>query len=422
MPIDNNSAGQAIRGDGGAHLHDITQVAGDLFQLFVAAPPALRDRIRVREFRTLITERVRTFVGRQFVKSAVSELLNSPLFPSGYIVIRGQPGIGKTALMCALVNEGGYLHHFNIAPQNIRSSRTFLENICAQLIVRYKLDYVVLPPSAGLDSSVLSQLLDEAVEKAGERITIFVDALDEAGEDSPQSNTLLLPPTLPDGVHFVVSTRLRSDDRLAVDRRKDLYLRDDDPANLEDVRLYIETFLHNFAALMTPKLVGWGLDEVRFIAQMAGRSQGNFMYLVHVLADIRDGLLAPDTIGEIQNLPLGLQAYYQRHWRAMRDVEPERFESIYEPVLRMLATVREPVSSKYVAEVTGLDRTRVREVVNAWVEFLNVNREMDDERYRVYHLSFQEFLAAEGEGLLPSHSRIVRLATNKIPGFGALSQ
>ena len=40
-----------------------------------------------------------------------------------------------------------------------------------------------------------------------------------------------------------------------------------------------------------------------------------------------------------------------------------------------------------------------------------------DEQYRVYHTSFQEFLAEEGIGLKPSHQRITEAALRKIPGF-----
>src|SRR6185295_12669186 len=160
-PAEEERVSQAIHAMDGSHVHGVTQVAGNLFQTFLAAPPPLRDRIRIQEFRNLITERVRSFVGREFVRRAVNDLLSSPTFPSGYVLIRGEPGIGKTALMCALANEGGYLHHFNIAPQNIRSSRAFLENISAQLVVRYGLDHPTLPPSAGEDSAFLSQLLAE---------------------------------------------------------------------------------------------------------------------------------------------------------------------------------------------------------------------------------------------------------------------
>jgi hypothetical protein len=225
-PGEANALRQELSASGGAHVHDITQVAGNLFQLFLNSPAGLRDRIRIHEFRTLIAERVLTFVGCEFARQAVKDLLGSPSFPSGYILIRGEPGIGKTSLICALANEGGYLHHFNIALQNIRSSQDFLTNICGQLIVRYGLDYTVLPSTTTQNSAVFSRLLAEASDKATEPIVILVDALDEADDDTSVANCLFLPPTLPVGVYIVASSREQTDYRLAVDRRKDIFLRE----------------------------------------------------------------------------------------------------------------------------------------------------------------------------------------------------
>ena len=408
---------QVTRAEGGSHVHDVIQVAGDLYQTFIKSSPSLRAHIRISEFQTLIAERLRTFVGREFVLSAVKEILGKTEFPSGYVVIRGEPGIGKTAVMCQLVRENGYLHHFNIAPQNIRSTRMFLENVCAQLIVRYGLEHTEVPASATEDSSFLSQLLAEAAASTKEPIVVLVDALDEAEDGVSGANRLFLPPTLPDRVYFIVSSREQLDFRLAVDRREDIYIRDDDPANLADVRLYVTQFLKHYAEGMGSRLTEWALTPEAFTDEIAERSQGNFMYLVHVIADIRDGRLDPKSIEDIQNLPRGLQAYYQRHWRTMRSRDADRFERIFEPILRLLATVREPVSLDYLEELTDLDPARIREVIEQWRPFLNEIAESGERLFRVYHLSFQDFLAVEGVGLKPSHRQIAMLALKKIPGF-----
>lgn len=64
------------------------------------------------------------------------------------------------------------------------------------------------------------------------------------------------------------------------------------------------------------------------------------MYLVHVLRDIRDGSLTLATIDSLDDMPKGLQAYYQRHWRTMRSQDPARFQDYYEPVVCILASAR----------------------------------------------------------------------------------
>ena len=58
--------------------------------------------------------------------------------------------------MAQLAKQSGYVHHFNIATQNIRSHRDFLHNICAQLIVRYGLDHAMLPQDAADNGAFLS--------------------------------------------------------------------------------------------------------------------------------------------------------------------------------------------------------------------------------------------------------------------------
>jgi hypothetical protein len=134
----------------------------NFFRLLSAAPAPLSRHLKILDFERPVEERTKNFVGRDFIFKLIDSFLNNSEFTSGYVLIRGEPGIGKTALLSQLVKTRGYVHHFNIAPQNIRSTRIFLENVCAQLIVRYELDYTALPPEAGQDSAFLGQLLDEA--------------------------------------------------------------------------------------------------------------------------------------------------------------------------------------------------------------------------------------------------------------------
>ena len=105
-----------------------------IYQSFVTAPAPISKFIRVREFESLITERTTGFVGRDFIFTTIDGFLADPAFSSGYIIIRGEPGIGKSALIGKLVKRRGCVHHFNIAPQNIRSARDFLGNVCAQFL------------------------------------------------------------------------------------------------------------------------------------------------------------------------------------------------------------------------------------------------------------------------------------------------
>jgi hypothetical protein len=301
--------------------------------------------------------------------------------------------------------------------QDIRSTKDFLANICAQLIVRYDLEHSTLPPEATKNSEFLLNLLEEAVRKSENLpIVVLVDALDEVevGGEHEGANCLCLPPDLPAGVFFVVTEREEFDDRLSVGRRKDIYLRDNDPRNLDDVRRYINGFIEDYRTQMAPRINEWHITEDEFVDAITKGSEGNFMYLVHVLADIRDGTLTSSNIKNIRRLPRGLKAYYHRHWRAMRAVEPAVFDQYYKPVLCILATVKEPVTIAQLIEWTGVVPDRIHTVITRWRQYLNEGETAEGKPlYRIYHRSFQAFLEEE-VGLTPYHRIIVETALGKI--------
>ena len=88
----------------------MTSRLADVYETLKRASPSLREQ--VVDATRLIEEKTTDFVGRQFVFDAVSRFTDS--HPRGYFFIRGDPGIGKTALAAYLVKTNGYIHHFNI--------------------------------------------------------------------------------------------------------------------------------------------------------------------------------------------------------------------------------------------------------------------------------------------------------------------
>jgi len=400
-------------------------VVGDyntVFQNFADGSRPIAALIRTEQFRPTVDDRARNFVGRDFVFDGVGRAIGGADAPSGYVVIRGEPGIGKTAIASALVLRNGWVHHFNIAPDNIRTPKQFLENVCAQLIVRYELDYTKLPPEAGEDSGFLSGLLAEAAAKARQSadlpVVVVVDALDEAEDTGlPSSaNRLFLPRSLPEDVFFVVTTREEADYRLDVDNETDIWVRDEDPANRADVARYVEAFMESHADAMNGRLDAWKLDSAAFVAAVSDLSEGNFMYLVHVLPEIERGTLGPAATGGVAALPRGLRGYYLRHWRDMKDADPERFTRTQRPVLCLLAISREPVTLRQILDWAGLDLGDVRAVVTEWREFLDEDDRSDPAKYRIYHRSFADFLDQQ-EDLRHYHDLIAGAALAKIPGL-----
>jgi len=395
---------------------------GTVFQNFLQPPRALKSFIRCAQFRSLVNAATATFVGRSFVLDRVRDLVAGVESPAGYVVIKGEPGIGKTSVAAALVLRHGYVHHFNIASANLRTPRQFLESVCAQLIVRYDLPHKELPPSVGEDGGFLSELLAEAADVAASRselpLVIVVDALDEASvsTDSPGANRLYLPSTLPPGVFVVVTTREQDDIRLRVDHQSEIWIRESDPANTEDVQQYISAFLDRSGEQMSRRVSEWNVTAEELTAEVTRSSEGNFMYLVHVLPDLASGKLdlRSDRTAE-PLLPQGLRGYYEQHWRTMKSSDEAEFSSRQRPVLCFLATALEPVSMGQLSEWTGLAPGAVRGVIRRWREFLN-EEPGTPPTYRIYHRSFGEFLDAE-EDLDWYRDQITDSALAQIPGF-----
>ena len=402
-----------------------------LVTAFTNAPAPLASLMRVREFRALIDDRTAKFVGRDFIFRAIDEVLTGDDLSSGYVVVRGSRGSARQAVLAQLVKDRRCVHHFNSAPLGIVSAEAFLSNVCAQLVVRYQLRHDVLPPDATRDGGVLLRLLDEAAEDhATHPLLVVVDALDEAedGARAPRTNRLFLPPVLPRGVFFVVSTRDEHDVQLFVDSRHDVFLREEDPDNIADVRAYVNRYIDDNLVKMEPRIAAWSHSRETFVDLLTARSEGNFMYLVHVLRDTRDGALTASTIGDVNQLPRGLRDYYRRHWNDMRSADAEMFRRYEEPAICLLAAVHEPVQIDEILvwmraywdrqrwAGAELDPTSVVDVLNRWREFLNVEGQGRESRYRVYHASFQDFLREE-VGLNEYHQTIDDTALAKIPGF-----
>jgi hypothetical protein len=399
-----------------------------LLQRLGAAPAALGDRIPLVQFETLVRDRTAGFVGREFVFTAIDQAMSDRAMPSGYILVIGEPGLGKTALMAWLVKTRGYVHHFNVSTLNIRTARQFVENITSQLIVQYGLSPSQPPADVGLYGEYLDTVLREATaHRPDESIVILVDALDEATDDQlpERANRLFLPSTLPERIYVVATSRPLESYRLQVSTLRTIKIHDEGQDNLRDARAYVQRFVEAFRPEMEPVIRRWMVPEPEFVSALIEQSQGNFMYLKHLLPDLKDGRVNKDTIGDIHALPRGLVEYYGAHWRQAKACDPSRFERVTKPAICMFATAKEPVTVEQVVRWTHarwpeLGIGEIRDVVADWREFLDeYPRPGAAPLYRIYHEKFREFLEiVEGLGLF--HDLIIDDALRKLPDIERL--
>ncbi|HYO15719.1 MAG TPA: CHAT domain-containing protein [Thermoanaerobaculia bacterium] len=373
---------------------------------------------QIRDFSGYVQEKTEGFVGRKFVFEAIHQFASAN--PRGYFFVRGDPGIGKTSLLAAMVKNEGHAHHFNIRTRNIAGTADFLRSVCAQLITRHRLGFSSLPPDATRDSGFLMTLLDQISKRLREdqRVFVLVDALDEADRAglASRANTLCLPEILPAGIVFVVTSRRESETELPLRihcQQKTLYLEHGSRDNLADV----EEFVRNQLTLpgIQVYLRVKALPEAAFVEQMVEKSEGNFMYLHHVIPEIANGSYAERPLEEI---PQGLESYYQDHWNRIKAQDGEAWLRYKLPVIMALTVVSEPVPLDAVQRFAGVDDPlRVLSVLKDWQAFLHEETFAGDggtkeKRYRLYHLSFLDFLKKKDEvevSFRGAHERILRV-------------
>jgi hypothetical protein len=353
------------------------------------------DRLDVKSSQFLwgqfVAERTRDFVGREHVFDAIEDFLASE--PNGYFVIKGDPGFGKSSILAEYVLRTNCIAHFNVAAQGITSAGRFLESVCSQLIVALDLPYATLPSTATQDGAFLMRILGEAAAKSPAPIVIAIDALDEVNvsTQSPRSNILYLPDIVPDGVFFVMTQR-NPKLRLPNARVREFKLADHPAENRADVAAYLR------AAFERPALRRWsrrqrldGGEDV--VTRLTTLSEGNFMYLRHVLPAIEGG----EYQGlDIDKLPDGLEAYYEDHWEAMGMANGARSRTRLR-IVYVLCEARAPIPGWVIAELATDDKCSVDEldvegVLEDWEQFLHPEGGPENPRYSIYHSSFRDFL------------------------------
>lgn len=351
-----------------------------------------------------ILEKTQDFVGRKWVMDKIDKFMANN--SKGYFIINGQPGIGKTSLSAEIIKERGYVHHFNIRSENINKARDFYQNVCGQLIAHYNLEYESLPQNATENANFLTTtLLNEIREKGNsEPIILFIDALDEVDQNERKgvSNSLYLPDTLPKGVYIIATMRTDSDVQIPANDKEIIKIIHDSEENKSDIKEYLNKKLKMNGIqeyIKSQKTRNISFDKEFFVNTMMKKSDGNFMYIRYVLHDIANGKYVDE---DLDSLPDGLQEYYKKHWKLMRDLDKNGWDNYKLPILAAITVSKKPISIDLISQFSRVsERHKIHRVLDEWGQFLYKQRYMFDEEsvkvYSLYHESFHDFIASQGE-------------------------
>jgi hypothetical protein len=384
------------------NIEEVAKVLGVKFEELVdlnqseSQPPInanLKNTVYPEEFKALISEKTRVFVGRKFVFDAIAKFFQDK--DRGYFTIIGEPGQGKSTILAKYILDHPQecIVHFNIRAEGKNRVDYFLESVCNQLIKRYNLNSQI-PSRAFEDGVFVSRLLEQVSQllQENEKLTIAIDALDEVDMESQKtgSNLLFLPRYLPQNIYFLLTRRPKKIPLIVETPQEELDIRYYPNQGMNDIKEYIQLFLQDpdYEEDLKRWIAQQKLTSEQFVNKIAEKSEINFMYVKYVLPTIAKKFYKDL---QLDGLPQGLEQYYLDHWIRMgMTAQPKPRLKLN--IIFTLAELKTPVSSEVLARISRCEEDLVLDVLEDWEEFLKFQDLENIECYGVYHPSFNDFL------------------------------
>lgn len=347
------------------------------------------------DFTEFVNERTKNFVGREQVYQSLDGFRKN--YESGYFVLCGKPGMGKSAFLSSLAKQNNEIHHFIDSQRNGRNSiHDVLDDILSKIARKYNHNISRDIPIERILKLVSDNLHDE------EKCIIIIDAIDELKEfnsikEERSTNILNFPRTLPKGIYCVFSIRERDQLPLRAMNIEHFELHPDAEGNESDIRTYIRTFLEREGVeefMLKNKLRKEDFEDL-----LSQKSEGNFMYLHCVLPQIEAGYYKDV---ELKEIPKGLYPYYENHWDRIKGKDKDAWFEYKLPIISMLTLSGMRLSVEMIREYARLPKTSmVVGVLDDWKQFFfkedlgipSLNLIL----YRLYHSSFKDFLKQKSQ-------------------------
>jgi len=326
---------------------------------------------------------------------------------SGYLVLIGGPGAGKSAFMANRIQRTvqPIFHFIRRDEPGWGDPETLLRSLVAQLCRKHGVE-----PSGTLQErldksetaaerlSSAAALFNDILERVGpllmaqdRREVLWIDGLDEAfgttGDHHEQLHPRrFLPGTLPPGLFAVLSSRPGEHLHRLLNPRGLLSYRLDDEReqNVADV----ERFLREHADDVSPSL------DSEFVRRAAARVQGNFYIATHMLERMKRNPSAPR---DPDQLPEGVFDFHAEVLRSVLERAAELGISKNDvwDVLGMLALAREPLSLEHLQAFGAPEcAEEVLHLASDWFHPRPASRSPRS-AYEFNHVSVGEFLCDE---------------------------
>lgn len=320
---------------------------------FEGTQSILLHLLKPLDFAVEIVQHVQNFVGRKWVFKRIDDWLTKPN-QSRIFWITGSPGVGKTAIaayLCHKWREVIALHFCRHGHDDKSDPRRCVMSLAYQLssqlpdyqqrLEAMDLRSEVTKSAATLFDNLIVQPLSMTSTAPDRTFLIVIDGLDEAtchGRNEMADFIARQFPRTPAWLRLVITSRPDPEVVQPLQELSPYYLDASLPDNLEDIR----TYLHYHLPLCSPQQAA---DE-QIIDTIVEKSEGTFLYVERLLADLKEGRLVLDRVDES---PQGLGgSFFQFFTRQFPDITA--YQQCHRSLLEMIIAARGPLPLKLAQE------------------------------------------------------------------------
>ena len=396
------------------------QYQAGLGRLLTAIGAALGGKVSYRstitalqpwDFAAFLYEKRRDFCGREWLFREIDLWLTTNNEPA--LLITGDPGTGKSALVAELVhrNPGGQVLAYHCCEADVLATvepARFVRSIAAMIAsqlpqyaarlhdppIKSVLGQEVCErdPFSAFEAGVLTPLQVLRAPDEGVRY-LLIDALDESlprGGSGGQGTIVDLLSTfierLPGWLRIVATSRKESAvlQRLGGLRAHEIAA--DDPRNIDDIKQYLRQQLQT--PNLSQQLTRGGLSLEDAVTVIRAHADGNFLYVNQVCKGLERGLYS---LSDVDELPQGLYAHYGRFFQ--RQFADSAIFELARPVLEVLVAADRPLPRNVVALACGPDGDHnLSSVLRSLGAFVVYDESGWPEGFRLFHKSLTDWL------------------------------
>ncbi|HEV7914161.1 MAG TPA: TIR domain-containing protein [Albitalea sp.] len=334
------------------------------------------DALRPRDDSPYLEDKRRNFEGRAWLFASIDAWLAAP--GERALLITGDPGIGKTAILAQIVHREdsrliGYYCCRADSPASLVPAE-FLRTLAALLAARLP-DYVARlqdpaitdaladdvagkDPAGAFDAAILSPLAAMPPPDGGTKY-LFVDALDEAfvRDRAGPSIVQVLAPRLesfPPWLRIVLTSRRDREILRQLSGLRARHLDAHGRENQDDLRAYLTRRLGEPA--LGGCLAAAQLDTAAALKSLLRLADGNFLVARESLQGIERGQY---DLSRLDDLPPGIDGIYWRFFTRTFP-QPQAYQAGPRKILQAIAVAREPLTRAGLAAATALDSDLLR--------------------------------------------------------------